>query len=106
MVNHILEEYKQRFLANTDYVLTSFKLMQEILFNNIIRNGESRPCYTEFMDEVTLEVEFEVTGVMHPDPYRFSDRNFHLMSWETSVNMYDRLRTVHTYSLRYIIRKN
>jgi hypothetical protein len=111
-LTHIVDEYKQRFLQDTDFAITNFNLENNIEFANSRRIGESKPYNVQMRDEVRLTVTLEVVGDNHrPKPFDdFTDENFKLVSSKIHVEPlypfgYGRTN-VYTYELNYFIIKN
>jgi len=113
-LTHIIEEYKQRFLQNTNIFIKRFHIENDIEFNNVIPDGDIMPTHSEMRDQVTLNVELETRDGYHPTFNELGDETFRICSIATHAeplypyklgNSY-RMRNVYTFKLRYYIVKN
>ena len=113
-MTHIIDEYKQRFLQNTNIFIKRFHIENDIEFSHMFINGATMPYHSEMRDQVTLTVELESRDGNRPLYNEFGDETFKLYSMETHVeplypyqlgNSY-RMRNMYTFKLRYYIVKN
>lgn len=111
-MTHIIEEYKQRFLQNTNIFIKRFHIESDIEFNHVIPNGDIMPSYSEMRDQVILNVELETRDSNRPTFDEFGDETFRLHSMQTHVEplypyrLGNSIRNVYTFKLRYYVIKN
>jgi hypothetical protein len=112
-LTHIIDEYKQRFLQNTNFFIKRFHIENDIEFNNIIPNGATMPSHSEMRDQVILNVELESRDGSRPLYGELGDETFRLHQMQTHIEpLYpyeldrNRINNVYTFRLKYFIVKN